>query len=201
MTYATTPPGRAESSAVRSRSRCRPPRARTSSGVRRQRASGLRRRAPSPEQGTSAITRSNPPSRQAGLVPSATMTPTGAAWPASRLGPRAGLARGAGLARWARPGRLGRPGPLPTGQGAPGARVPRRPAGASRHRPRARPAAAPCRRDQRTGPASARRATPGPTPPVATLASATAASWLASSWTPALPSATAPTAAGSPSAR
>ena len=45
-----------------------------SSGWRRQRTSGLRRKLPSPEQGTSASTRSKAPARHAGAVPSATTT-------------------------------------------------------------------------------------------------------------------------------
>src|SRR5262249_57455265 len=48
-------------------------RAAPSAGALRKRASGRPRSPPRPEQGASAITRSNEPGRQAGSVPSATM--------------------------------------------------------------------------------------------------------------------------------
>ena len=50
----------------------------------RQRASGRRRSAPSPEQGASTSTRSTLPSGHGGLVPSATMTSAAAPWPPAR---------------------------------------------------------------------------------------------------------------------
>ena len=131
------------------------------SGERRQRASGRRRSAPSPEHGTSARTRSNAPGRQAGAVPSADHDRR-----------RQGARR--------RPGRTSRARcSAQLGGEQPGARqreaspassraLPPGPAHRSSHRGIGRPGAA----------ASAR-------------ASASAASWLASSCTPARPCATA----------
>ncbi len=97
VTYATTPPGRAASSAEPSSARCSGTRSATSPGVRRQRDSGRRRSAPSPLHGTSTITRSNASGRQGGRMPSAQTTVAGSARSrAARLAP---AARGAAAAR------------------------------------------------------------------------------------------------------
>src|SRR5215207_1258933 len=74
VTYATTPPGRTDVIAESSSRSCKGRSSSTSSGVRRQRASGRRRNAPRPLHGTSASTRSNEPSGQVGFVPSPTRT-------------------------------------------------------------------------------------------------------------------------------
>ena len=81
--------------AERSRARCSSARAGRSDSALRQRASGRRRSAPRPEQGTSSSTRSNAASGQGGPVPSAVMT--------CRAGSRDGGARArASLTRAAR---------------------------------------------------------------------------------------------------
>ena len=74
--YTTTPPGRTNWSAEASSSNCSVFRSAMSSSDLRQRASGRRRRAPSPEQGASTRTRSKP-FPTPGSRPSATCTLTG----------------------------------------------------------------------------------------------------------------------------
>ncbi len=90
VTYARSPPGLVASMADTSSPRCNSPRSAMSAASRRQRASGRRRRLPSPEHGTSASTRSNASGRHPGAVPSAT---TVRAAPVPRRTSAASLAR------------------------------------------------------------------------------------------------------------
>ena len=89
-----TPPGAALSMAEASSASCNGWSCSTSAGLRRQRDSGRRRRAPRPEHGTSASTRVNEPARHAGWVPSATTMVGAGPCPAyARTAPATSLAR------------------------------------------------------------------------------------------------------------